>query len=42
VTERLAPDAAHPLVARVVSEVAERLIREELERIWSAVEARRQ
>jgi CheY-like chemotaxis protein len=42
VTERLAPDAAHPLVARVVSEVAERLIREELERIRSAVEARRQ
>jgi len=41
VIERLAPDAAHPLVARIVTEVAERLIREELARIRSAVDARR-
>jgi len=41
VAERLAPEAARPLVAQIVSEVAERLVREELERIRSAVEARR-
>jgi hypothetical protein len=41
VIARLAPDAADPLVSRIVTDVAERLIREELERIKSAVEARR-
>jgi hypothetical protein len=33
VIERLAPNTARDVVARVVSEVAERLVREEIERI---------
>jgi CheY-like chemotaxis protein len=36
VVERLAPDAANELVAQIVSEVAERLIREEISRIKAA------
>jgi CheY-like chemotaxis protein len=40
VIERLAPDAAHDLVGRIVSEVAERLIREEIARIKAAAAAR--
>jgi CheY-like chemotaxis protein len=40
VIERLAPDAAHDLVAQIVSEVAERLIREEIARIKAAAAAR--
>jgi len=41
VIERLAPNAARDLVAQVVSEVAERLIREEIARIRAAVNAKR-
>jgi hypothetical protein len=41
VLQRLAPNAAHDLVAQIVSEVAERLIREEIARIKSAVDKRR-
>ena len=37
VLQRLAPNAAHDLVAQIVSEVAERLIREEIARIKSTV-----
>ncbi len=40
VIERLAPDAANELVAQIVSEVAERLIREEITRIKAAATAR--
>jgi CheY-like chemotaxis protein len=40
VLERLAPDAANELVAQIVSEVAERLIREEITRIKAAAAAR--
>ncbi len=40
VLERLAPDAANELVAQIVSEVAERLIREEISRIKAAAGAR--
>jgi CheY-like chemotaxis protein len=40
VVERLAPGAANELVAQVVSEVAERLIREEITRIKAAAAAR--
>jgi hypothetical protein len=40
VLQRLAPDAVNTLVAQVVSDVAERLIREEIARIKSAVGAR--
>jgi hypothetical protein len=40
VLERLAPDAANELVARIVSEVAERLIREEISRIKAAAATR--
>jgi CheY-like chemotaxis protein len=40
VIERLAPNAANELVAKVVSDVAERLIREEITRIKAAVAAR--
>ena len=39
VVERLAPDAANELVAQIVSEVAERLIREEISRIKAAAAA---
>ena len=35
VLERLAPDTAREVVVRVVSEIAERLIREEIARIRS-------
>jgi len=41
VVQRLAPGAAHDLVAKIVSEVAERLVREEIARIKSAVSNRR-
>ena len=41
VLERLAPNAAHDLVARIVADVAERLIREEIARIKSTVDKRR-
>jgi CheY-like chemotaxis protein len=41
VVQRLAPGAAHDLVAKIVSEVAERLVREEIARIKSAVANRR-
>ena len=40
VLERLAPDAANELVVQIVSEVAERLIREEINRIKAAAAAR--
>jgi hypothetical protein len=40
VVERLSPDAANELVAQIVSEVAERLIREEISRIKAAASAR--
>jgi CheY-like chemotaxis protein len=40
VLERLAPDAANELVVQIVSEVAERLIREEINRIKAAASAR--
>jgi hypothetical protein len=40
VVERLAPGAANDLVARIVSEVAERLIREEIARIRAAAATR--
>ena len=40
VLQRLAPDAVNTLVAQIVSDVAERLIREEIARIKSAVGAR--
>jgi CheY-like chemotaxis protein len=40
VLARLAPDAADDLVAQIVSEVAERLIREEINRIKTAAAAR--
>ena len=40
VVERLAPDSANELVAQIVSEVAERLIREEISRIKAAAAAR--
>jgi CheY-like chemotaxis protein len=40
VLARLAPDAANDLVAQIVSEVAERLIREEINRIKAAAAAR--
>jgi hypothetical protein len=40
VLERLAPDATNELVAQIVSEVAERLIREEISRIKAAAAAR--
>jgi hypothetical protein len=40
VVERLAPGAANELVAQIVSEVAERLIREEIARIKTAAAAR--
>ncbi len=40
VVERLAPEAANDLVAQIVSEVAERLIREEITRIKAAAAAR--
>jgi CheY-like chemotaxis protein len=40
VLERLAPDAANELVAQIVSEVAERLIREEISRIKAAAATR--
>jgi CheY-like chemotaxis protein len=41
VIERLAPGAANDLVAQIVSEVAERLIREEIVRIKTAVATKR-
>jgi len=41
VVQRLAPGAANDLVAKIVSEVAERLVREEIARIKSAVANRR-
>ena len=41
VVQRLAPGAANDLVAKIVSEVAERLVREEISRIKSAVANRR-
>jgi hypothetical protein len=41
VLQRLAPDAARDLVAQIVSEVAERLVREEIARIKSAVDKKR-
>jgi len=41
VVQRLAPGAANDLVATIVSEVAERLVREEIARIKSAVTNRR-
>jgi hypothetical protein len=37
VLARLAPDAANALVTHIVSEVAERLIRDEIARIKSSV-----
>jgi len=40
VVERLAPGAANELVAQIVSEVAERLIREEISRIKAAASGR--
>jgi CheY-like chemotaxis protein len=40
VVERLAPDTGNELVAQIVSEVAERLIREEISRIKAAAAAR--
>jgi CheY-like chemotaxis protein len=40
VIERLAPGAANEFVARIVSEVAERLIREEISRVKAAAAAR--
>jgi hypothetical protein len=40
VLQRLAPDAANDLVVQIVSEVAERLIREEINRIKAAAAAR--
>jgi CheY-like chemotaxis protein len=40
VLERIAPDAANELVAQIVSEVAERLIREEINRIKAAAATR--
>ena len=40
VIERLAPEAAHDLVAQIVSEVAERVIREEIARIKAAAATR--
>jgi CheY-like chemotaxis protein len=40
VIDRLAPDAANELVAQIVSEVAERLIREEISRIKAAAATR--
>jgi CheY-like chemotaxis protein len=40
VLQRLAPDAANDLVVQIVSEVAERLIREEISRIKAAAAAR--
>jgi hypothetical protein len=36
VIQRLAPNAAHEVVAKIVSDVAERLVREEIARIKSA------
>ena len=41
VVERLSPEAANDLVAQIVSEVAERLIREEIARIRAAAAAAR-
>jgi hypothetical protein len=41
VIERLAPNTARELVRQVVSDVAERLIREEITRIKSAADAKR-
>ena len=40
VLQRLAPDAANDLVVQIVSEVAERLIREEISRIKAAAATR--
>jgi CheY-like chemotaxis protein len=41
VVQKLAPGAANDMVAKIVSEVAERLVREEIARIKSAVATRR-
>jgi hypothetical protein len=41
VLERLAPNAARDLVRQVVSEVAERLVREEIARIKTAAQTKR-